>query len=99
MADIIKFPTIENKKELILVDHIDVAFCIWAVNMYGVPNDADLLEGYGFVGPEDLPTLEVSFVIDCLRVALESKELSGQGKAIIARLLVNSKLASFDDKK
>ena len=34
--------------------------------MYGVPNDADLLEGYGFIGPEDLPSLGVEFVIDCL---------------------------------
>jgi len=94
MADIIKFPTIEKKKELILVDHIDVAFCIWAINMYGVPNDADLLEGYGFVGPEDLPTLDSEFVIDCLKMAIDAKELSGHGKAIIGRLLVNSKIAS-----
>ena len=85
-----------NPPELLLVDHVDVAFCIWAINMYGVPNDADLLEGYGFIGPEDLTTMEVNFVIDCLKTALESKELSGHGKAIIARLLVNSKLASFD---
>ena len=94
MADIIKFPTIEKKKELILVDHIDVAFCVWAINMYGVPNDADLLEGYGFIGPEDLPSLGVEFVIDCLKQAIDSRELSGHGKAIIARLLVNSKIAS-----
>ena len=94
MADIIKFPTIEKKSELILVDHIDVAFCIWAVNMYVVSNDDDLLEGYGFVGPEDLPTLDSEFVIDCLKMAIDSRELSGHGKAIIARLLVNSKIAS-----
>lgn len=94
MADIIKFPTQENKKELILVDNIDVAFCIWAINMYGVPNNADLLEGYGFVGPEDLSTLDTELVIDCLKMAIDAKELSGHGKAIIARLLVNSKIAS-----
>lgn len=91
MADIIKFPSPPEKKaELVLVDHIDVAFSIWAVNMYGVPNDADLLEGYGFIGPEDLSTLEVQFIKDCLKQALKSEELSARGKSIIARLLSNS---------
>ena len=91
MADIIKFPSpLEKKAELVLVDHIDVAFSIWAVNMYGVPNDADLLEGYGFIGPEDLSTLEVQFIIDCLKQAMTSQELSARGKSIIARLLSNS---------
>ena len=89
MADIIKFPTIEKKPVLNMVDHIDVAFCIWAVNMYGVPNNAELLE--------DLSTLEVEFVLTCLKEALISPELTARGKSIIARLLVNSKLASFND--
>jgi hypothetical protein len=97
VADIIKFPTIEKKPVLNMVDHIDVAFCIWAVNMYGVPNNAELLEGYGFIGPEDVSTLEVEFVLTCLKEALISPELTARGKSIIARLLVNSKLASFND--
>jgi len=97
MADIIKFPSPPEKKaELVLVDYIDVAFSIWAVNMYGIPNDADLLEGYGFIGPEDLSTLDVKFIIDCLKQALKSEELSTRGKSIIARLLANSKAPSFD---
>ena len=97
MADIIKFPSPPEKKvELVLLDHVDVAFCIWAINMYGVPNNADLLEGYGFIGPEDLSTMEVQLVIDCLKEALKAKELTAHGKSIIARLLVNSKLSSFD---
>ena len=95
MADILQFvPKPKTPRQLVLVDHIDVAFCVWAINMYGVPNDADLLEGYGFIGPEDLPSLGVEFVIDCLKQAINSQELSGHGKAIIARLLVNSKIAS-----
>ena len=91
MADIIKFPTKEKKKELILVDHIDVAFCVWAVNRYGGPNDEDIREGYGLVGPEDLPTLSLEFVLECLQDALQAKELSPDGKAIIVRLLANCK--------
>jgi len=35
-------------------------------------------------------------VIDCLKEALKAKELTAHGKSIIARLLVNSKLSSFD---
>ena len=92
MADILKFtPKPKQPRELLLVDHIDVAFCVWAVNMYGVPNDEDIREGYGLVGPEDLPTLSLEFVLECLQDALQAKELSPDGKAIIVRLLANCK--------
>ena len=91
MADILKFPSKPKpQKEMVLVDHIDVAFCVWAVNMYGLPNDEELREGYGLVGPEDLPTLQLPFIVECLKEALSSKELSKDGKAIIIRLLTNS---------
>ena len=92
MADIIQFtPKPKVPKSLTLVDNIDVAFCVWAINMYGVPNDEEIREGYGLVGPEDLTTLSVDFVLECLQQAFESKELSVEGKAIIARLVANSK--------
>jgi len=92
MADILKFsPKPQPPKKIMLVDHIDVAFCIWAINMYGIPNDEEMREGYGLVGPEDLSSLRLDFVIECLQVARGSDELSGKGKAIITRLLVNSR--------
>ena len=77
-------------KSKVLVDNIDVAFCLLAINMYGIPNDADVREGYGLVGPEDLPTLNAVFVRECLEEALSSEELSDKGKAIIVRLLANN---------
>ena len=92
MADILQFvPKPKPPRQLTLVDHIDVAFCVWAINMYGIPNDEELREGYGLVGPEDLPTLQLDFVMDCLSDALQSKELSPDRKAIIVRLLANCK--------
>ncbi len=92
MADILQFvPKPKTPRQLTLVDHIDVAFCVWAINMYGIPNDEELREGYGLVGPEDLPTLSLDFVMDCLSDALQAKELSPDGKAIIVRLLANCK--------
>ncbi len=92
MADILQFvPKPKTQRQLTLVDHIDVAFCVWAINMYGIPNDEELREGYGLVGPEDLPTLQLDFVMDCLSDALQAKELSPDVKAIIVRLLANCK--------
>ena len=59
--------------------------------MYGIPNDEEMREGYGLVGPEDLPTLQLDFVIECLEIARDSDELSDKGKSIISRLLANSR--------
>ena len=89
MADILNFPG-PKTKEVVLVDNIDVAFCLLAINMYGIPNDEDVREGYGLVGPEDLPTLNAEFVRECLKEAKSSEELSDKGKAIIVRLLANN---------
>jgi hypothetical protein len=92
MGEILEFnPTPPPAKDIVLVDHIDVAFCIWAINMYGIPNDEEMREGYGLVGPEDLPTLQLDFVIECLEIARDSDELSDKGKSIISRLLANSR--------
>ena len=89
MADILKFPD-PKPKEILLVDNIDVAFCLLAINLYGLPNDEEVREGYGLVGPEDLATLNPEFVRDCLEEAKLSTELSDKGKAIITRLLSNN---------
>jgi hypothetical protein len=92
MGEILEFnPKPPPARDIVLVDHIDVAFCIWAVNMYGIPNDEEMREGYGLVGPEDLPTLQLDFVIECLETARDSDELSDKGKSIISRLLANSR--------
>ena len=91
MADILQFvPKPKTPRQLTLVDHIDVAFCVWAINMYGIPNNEELREGYGLIGPEDLPTLQLAFVVECLELARDSDELSDKGKQIITRLIVNS---------
>ena len=89
MAEILNFPG-PKPREVVLVDNIDVAFCLLAINMYGIPNDEDIREGYGLVGPEDLPTLNAEFVRECLEEAKSSEELSDKGKAIIVRLLSNN---------
>jgi hypothetical protein len=94
MGDIIEFSQKPPPpKDIVLVDHIDVAFCIWAINMYGIPNDEEMREGYGLVGPEDLSSLQIDFVIECLEVAIDSDELTDKGKLIISRLLANSRSA------
>ena len=92
MGEILEYnPKPPPDRDRVLVDHIDVAFCIWAINMYGIPNDEEMREGYGLVGPEDLPTLQLDFVIECLEIARDSDELSDKGKSIISRLLANSR--------
>jgi len=91
MADILLFtPKPKEPKDIVLIDHVDVAFCLLAVNLYGLPNDEEVREGYGLVGPEDLATLNPEFVRECLEEAKLSDELSDKGKAIIARLLANN---------
>ena len=50
-----------KKKDLILVDNIDIAFVLFAVNVFGME------EGYGLIGPDDLPTFSKEFVLQCLR--------------------------------
>ena len=47
-------------------------------------------EGYGLVGPMDLPTFKKGFVLDCLEEARHSNLLSEDGKAILTRLLANN---------
>jgi len=92
MGDILQFsPKPPSPRNITLVDHIDVAFCLWAINMYGIPNDEEMREDYGLVGPEDLSSLHLDFVIECLEVAQDSDELTDKGKSIISTLLANSR--------
>jgi hypothetical protein len=87
MADIIKFkrkPTPPKKKVLVLVDNIDLAFVLFAVNVFGME------EGYGLIGPLDLPSFKIDFVLDCLEEAKTSNLLTADGKAIISRLIANN---------
>ena len=87
MADIIKFkrpPPPPKKKVLVLVDNIDLAFVLFAVNVFGME------EGYGLIGPTDLPSFDPKFILDCLEEAKISNLLTSNGKAIISRLLVNN---------
>ena len=92
MGDILQFiPKPSSPRNITLVDHIDVAFCLWAINMYGIPNDEEMREDYGLVGPEDLSSLHLDFVIECLEVAQDSDELTDKGKSIISTLLANSR--------
>ena len=86
--NVIKFtpkPRPEPKgNDMILVDNIDIAFVLFAVNVFGME------EGYGLVGPMDLPTFKKGFVLDCLEEARHSNLLSEDGKAILTRLLANN---------
>ena len=85
--NIIKFTPKEKptkKKDLILIDNIDIAFVLFAVNLFGMD------EGYGLVGPNDLPTFPLNFVLECLQEANTSNLLSEDGRAIMGRLLANN---------
>ena len=73
-----------KKKDLILVDNIDIAFVLFAVNVFGME------EGYGLIGPNDLPTFSKEFVLECLQEAHTSNLLSEDGRAIMGRLLANN---------
>ena len=71
-------------KALILVDNIDLAFVLFAVNVFGMD------EGYGLIGPTDLQTFKIDFILDCLEEAKHSNLLTKNGKTIISRLLANN---------
>ena len=85
MGDVLEFAPKPKKEEcpLYLVDNIDIAFCLFAVNMYGVQHTAELQ----LIGPKDLSTLRVDFVRDCLIRATETDVLTEDGKAYIERIL------------
>ena len=86
MGDILKFvPTHKVPTQLVLQDNIDIAFCLWAINMFGVQHMED--GQLQTVGPKDLGSLRVEFVMDCLKMAQESELLSDKGKAFIIKLL------------
>jgi hypothetical protein len=86
MGNILEFvPTPKVPAQLVLQDNIDIAFCLWAINMFGVQHMED--GQLQTVGPKDLGSLRVEFVLDCLKMAHESELLSADGKAFVAKLL------------
>jgi hypothetical protein len=86
MGNILEFvPTPKVPTQLVLQDNIDIAFCLWAINMFGVQHMED--GQLQTVGPKDLGSLRVEFVLDCLKMAQESELLSDKGKAFITKLL------------
>ena len=94
MGDILTFeskPIPKKEYPVTLIDNIDVAYCLWAVNMFGVQFDPS--NQLQVLGPEDLLTLRGEFVRECLDEALRSDMLTDKGKEFITRLLANSIMA------
>jgi len=90
MGDVLEFtPKVSDDEQLTLVDNVDVAFCLWAVNMFGVQHRPDHTD-VTLIGPEDLSTLRNEFIRECLTQAKDSDLLTDEGKSFIARLLANT---------
>ena len=90
MGDILEFtPKVPEDDRLTLVDNVDIAFCLWAVNMFGVQHRPDHTD-VTLIGPEDLSTLRNEFIRECLTQAKDSDLLTDEGKSFIARLLANT---------
>ena len=91
MGDILEFtPKVPEDDRLMLVDNVDIAFCLCAVNMFGVQHRPDHTE---LIGPEDLSTLRNDFIRECLTQGTDSDLLTDEGKSIIARILANTTTA------
>ena len=92
MGDILTFePKPKEEDPVTLVDNIDVAYCLWAVNMFGVQfSPSSQLQ---VIGPEELLTLRGEFIRECLKESLESDMLTDRGKEFITRLLANNIMA------
>ena len=90
MGDVLEFtPKVSDDEQLTLVDNVDVAFCLWAVNMFGVQHRPDHTD-VTLIGPEDLSTLRNEFIRECLTQAKDSNLLTDEGKSFIARILANT---------
>ena len=97
--NIIKVDFKRNPTEdpVVLLDNVDVAFALWACNMFGVQYiDIDELE-YNVLSVEDLYTFKPTFIRGCLKEALNSQLLSSDGKKVIQRLLTNNRDYDNDD--
>ena len=82
---------------VVLLDNVDVAFALWACNMFGGQYiDIDELE-YNVLSVEDLYTFKPTFIRGCLKEALNSQLLSSDGKKVIQRLLTNNRDYDNDD--
>ena len=82
---------------VVLLDNVDVAFALWACNMFGVQYiDIEELE-FNVLSVEDLYTFKPTFIRGCLKEALNSQLLSSDGKKVIQRLLTNNRDYDNDD--
>ena len=93
----VDFKSKPSEDPVLLLDNVDVAFALWACNMFGVQYiDIDDLE-YNVLSVEDLYTFKPTFIRECLKQALQSQLLSSDGKKIIQRLLTNNREDSDDN--
>ena len=92
MGDILAFePKAKKEDPIVLLDNIDVAYCLWAVNMFGVQFEPS--SQLQILGPKELLTLRSEFIRDCLDQALQSDMLTDKGKGFITKLLTNNIMA------
>jgi len=76
---------------IMLTDNIDVAFVLWAVNMFGIQqDDPEEIDPMMIISLEDVYTFKSGFTKECLKIAIKSDLLSKQGKEIILKILANS---------
>ena len=72
----VDFKSKPSDDPVLLLDNVDVAFALWACNMFGVQYiDIDDLE-YNVLSVEDLYTFKPTFIRECLKQALQSQLLS-----------------------
>lgn len=74
-----------------LSDNIDVAFVLWAVNMFGIQQeDPEGDDPFEIISMEDIYMFKPEFVNECLMTAIKSEMLTDHGKKIIRRILATS---------
>jgi hypothetical protein len=86
-------PRIEQCQPVELVDNIDVAFVLWAVNMFGIQqDDPEGDDPFEIISMEDIYMFRPEFTIECLMAAIHSDMLTDHGKEIIHRILATSNI-------
>ena len=78
-------------RPIMLTDNIDVAFVLWAVNMFGIQqDDPEERDPLMIIDLDDIYTFKAEFTKECLNTAVKSDLLSKNGKKIIRKILANS---------
>ena len=86
-------PRTEQCQPVELVDNIDVAFVLWAVNMFGIQqDDPEGDDPFEIISMEDIYMFRPEFTIECLMAAIHSDMLTHHGKEIIHRILATSNI-------